>query len=87
MRALLEKNHQKWTKNEKKQILKLWCFAFKVKTVIEVCSPHLYASFGTFNAKIGQSFEAQWVFEEGLKIDKKMSSKEKLVDFGILPNV
>ena len=29
------------------------------KTPIEVCSSHLYASFGTFYAKIGQLFEAQ----------------------------
>ena len=28
---------------------------------IEVCSPYLYASFGTFCAKIGQLFEARWV--------------------------
>ena len=29
------------------------------KKPIEVCSPHIYASFGTFYAKIGQLFEAQ----------------------------
>ena len=29
------------------------------KTLIEVRSPHLYASFGTFYAKIGPLFEAQ----------------------------
>ena len=29
------------------------------KTLIEVCSLHLYASFGTFYTKIGQLFEAQ----------------------------
>ena len=28
------------------------------KTLIKVCSSHIYASFGTFSAKIGQSFEA-----------------------------
>ena len=33
------------------------------KMPIEVCSLHFYASFGTFHAKIGQLFEAQWVFE------------------------
>ena len=33
------------------------------KTLIEVCSPHLYASFGTFCVQIGQLFEAQWVFK------------------------
>ena len=30
-----------------------------VKTVIEVCSPHSHASFGTFYAQIGQLFEAK----------------------------
>ena len=28
------------------------------KTLIKFCSPNLYASFGTFYAKIGQLFEA-----------------------------
>ena len=42
------------------------------KTLIEIRSPHLYASFGTFYAKIGQSFEAQWVFEVCLEIDKSL---------------
>ena len=32
---------------------------FFEKTTIEVCSPQLYASFGTFYAKIGQLFVAQ----------------------------
>ena len=32
------------------------------KTFIEVCIPHLYDSFGTFWAQIGQLFEAQWVW-------------------------
>ena len=54
---------------------------------MEVSSTHLYASFGTFCAKIGQSFEAQRVFEECLEIDKSLLSKENVVDFGILPNV
>ena len=39
------------------------------KTLIEVRSSHLYASFGTFYAKIGPLFEAQWVFKVCLKID------------------
>ena len=39
------------------------------KTPIEVCSSHLYASFGTFYAKIGQLLEAQWVFEIGTYVD------------------
>ena len=34
------------------------------KNPLEVCSPHLYASFGTFSAQIGQL-----VFEVCLKID------------------
>ena len=33
------------------------------KTLIEVCSPHLYASYGTFCVQIGQLVTAQWVFE------------------------
>ena len=44
------------------------------KTLIEVCSPHLYCSFGTFCAQIGQLFLAQWVFEVCLKINKSLSS-------------
>ena len=32
------------------------------KNLIEVCSPHLYASFGTFCVKIGRLFVAQRVF-------------------------
>ena len=34
------------------------------KTLIEVCSPHLYASFGNFCVKIGQLFEAHRVFKD-----------------------
>ena len=52
------------------------------KILVEVCKTHLYASFGTFYAKIGHLFEAQGVFEVCLKIDK-----ENVVDFGILPNI
>ena len=37
------------------------------KTLTEVGSLHLYASFGTFYVQIGQLFEAQWVFEKCLK--------------------
>ena len=33
------------------------------KTLIEVGSPHLYASFGTFCVQIGQLFAAQWVLK------------------------
>ena len=39
------------------------------KTCIEVFSPHLYASFGTFYVKICPLFEVQWVFDVCLKID------------------
>ena len=37
-----------------------------VKTHIEVQSPHLYASFVTFCAQIGQLFEAQCVYRRKL---------------------
>ena len=37
-------------------------------TVIEVCSPHLCASFGTFCVQIGQLFAAQRVFKHSEKI-------------------
>ena len=57
------------------------------KTPTKVCSPHLYPSFYTFYVKIGWLFKAQWVFEECLKIDNELSSKENVVDFRILPNV
>ena len=60
---------------------------FLKKNLIEVCSQHLYASFGTFCAQIGQLFEAQWVFEVCLEIDKSLLPKENVLDFRILPNV
>ena len=56
------------------------------KTLREVGSSHLYASFGTFWVQIGQLFEAQWVFEKCLKTVKSLFSKENVVDFGNLPN-
>ena len=34
------------------------------KNLIEGCSSHLYASFGTFCVQIGQLFVAQWVFKQ-----------------------
>ena len=37
------------------------------KILVEVCKTHLYASFGTFYAKIGHLFEAQGVFQVCLK--------------------
>ena len=42
------------------------------KIIIEVCGPHLYASFGTFCAQIGQLFETQCVIEVCLEIDKSL---------------
>ena len=39
------------------------------KTLTEVGSLHLYASFGTFYVQIGQLFEAKLIFEVCLKID------------------
>ena len=39
-------------------------------TPVEVCSPSLCASFGTFCDQIGQLFKVQRVFEVYLKIDK-----------------
>ena len=50
------------------------------KTLIEAYSPHIYASFGTFWAQIGQSFEVQWVFEKYMKTVKSLFSKENYVD-------
>ena len=49
------------------------------------CIQHSYASFDTFCVQSGQLFETQRVFEVCLKIDKLLSSKENVVDFGILP--
>ena len=41
-----------------------------VKTLIEVCSPHLYASFGTFYAIIGQLLEAHVLTKRIFKTEK-----------------
>ena len=60
---------------------------FLKKTLIKVCSPHIYTSFGTFCVQIGQLFEAQYVFEKCFNIDKYLVSNENVVEFGILPNV
>ena len=65
----------------------MYNFSFFEKTLIEVCSPHLYASSGTFCSQIGQLFETHWVFEVCLEIDKSLLSKENVCDFAILPNV
>ena len=55
-------------------------FSFR-KNSIEVGNPYLYASFSTFCVQIGQLFEAQWVFETCLKINKLFSSKENVRRF------
>ena len=60
---------------------------FFLITVVELCSPHLCASFGTLFIQIGQLFESQRVFEVCLKKDKSLSSKQNVINFGILPNV
>ena len=51
--------------------------------LIEVCIPHLHASFGTFCVQISQLFEGQGVFEECFEIHKYPFSKKKGDDFEI----
>ena len=51
------------------------------KTLIQVGSSYLYASFGTFYVQIGQLFEAQWVFDKSMKTVKSLFSTENDVDF------
>ena len=51
------------------------------KSLIEVGSSHLYASFGTFCVQIGRLLEAQWVFEKCMKTVKSLFSTENDVDF------
>ena len=51
------------------------------KTLMKVCRPHLYDSFGTSCVLIGQVFETQWAFEECSNIDKSLFSKENLADW------
>ena len=48
-----------------------------LKKHIEVCSPHLYASFGAFWVQIGQLFAAQWVlkFSEEFRNRRHFPSK------------
>ena len=53
----------------------------KKKTVIEVGSSHLYASFDTFCVQIGQFLKAQAVFEKCFKTVKSLNSKENDVNF------
>ena len=54
------------------------------KTLTEVGSLHLYASFGIFCVKIGQFLETQRVFEICLKTVKSLILEENEVDFEIL---
>ena len=53
------------------------------KKLLEACSPHLYASFGTFCVQIVQLFAAQWVFQqsEEFEIDDILLWWQWLVDF------
>ena len=53
------------------------------KTVIEVHSSHIYASFGNFYVQIGQLFEAQWDFKLSKKfeIDDIFLRSQRFVDF------
>ena len=52
-------------------------------TLTEVCSPHLYVSFGTFCVQIGQLFEALWSIFENRQI---IAIEENVFDYGFLPN-
>ena len=53
------------------------------KTIVEVDSLHIYASFGTFNVQIGQLSEAQWDFKlsEKFEIDDIFLRRQPIVDF------
>ena len=50
------------------------------KTVIEVYSSHLYASFGTFYVQIGQLFEAQWDFKLSEEIEDIFLRKQRIYE-------
>ena len=54
---------------------------FLKKTLIEVGSSNLYASFGTFCVRIGHLFEAQRVFEKCMRTVKSLFLKENDADF------
>ena len=56
-----------------------------VKILMKIDSSYFYASFGTFCVQIGKLFEAQWVFEKCLNIDKSSFTKESVTDFEIMP--
>ena len=53
------------------------------KTPIEVCSSHIYASFGNYCVQIGQLFEVQWDFKltEKIEIDDIFLRRQLIVDF------
>ena len=51
------------------------------KTLIEIGTSHIYASFCTFCVQIGQLFGALWVFVKCMKTVKSLFSKENEVDF------
>ena len=47
-------------------------FLLRKKNLIDGCNSHLYASFELFWTQIGQSFEAKWVFEICLQVEKSL---------------
>ena len=59
------------------------CNKFFEKTLKEVGSSHIYASFGTFWVQIGQLFEAQWDLElsEEFEIDVIFLQKQRFYRF------
>ena len=52
-------NHREIKKRLKSKFKVVHRSCILQKNPIKVCSPHLYASFGTFYAKTGQLFEVQ----------------------------
>ena len=56
---------------------------FLKKTLVEVCIPHLYASFGTFCVQIGQLFKTQCDFKlsEEFEIDLIFLRKQQFYHF------
>ena len=51
---------------------------FLKKTLIEVCSPHLYSSFRTFCAKTGQTLASQWVFKHSEEFQNRRIFLQRL---------
>ena len=58
-----------------------WTNIFE-KTLIDICSPHLYASFGTF-CQFGKYFAACWVFKhsEDFRDQRHFPQWQWFVDF------